>query len=150
MSSPAIARLASESPITGVPMTKAVFHEHNIGAALGSLHAHGTHQGRRSYEHPAAIRSAAAARNAGRSRTNVYSAAVRNVGVDSAQVRATQVRLTRGDLAPVAFTETLFVVFENGSSGSPDRPVFQIQMWRVMVLHPVVDPSSNGNPAKQT
>jgi beta-lactamase regulating signal transducer with metallopeptidase domain len=52
--------------------------------------------------------------------------------------------------APVGFTETLFVVVEGSQNGSSNQPVFQIQLWRVMVLHPVVDPNSNRIPAKQT
>ncbi len=63
---------------------------------------------------------------------------------------ASQVHLTSADLAPVAFTETLFVVVEGGQIGPSDHPVLQIQMWRVMVLHPVVDPDSNRIPAKRT
>jgi beta-lactamase regulating signal transducer with metallopeptidase domain len=59
------------------------------------------------------------------------------------------VRLTNSDFAPV-FTETLFVVIEGNENGNPDQPVLQIQLWRVMVFHPVVDPDSNRIPAKQT
>jgi beta-lactamase regulating signal transducer with metallopeptidase domain len=51
---------------------------------------------------------------------------------------------------PFAFTETLFVVIEGGTPGSPNQQAFQIQLWRVMVLHPVVDPNSNRIPSKQT
>ncbi len=65
-------------------------------------------------------------------------------------VRQTDVRLTSADATPVAFTETLFVVIEGSDDGSPDRPVYQIQLWRVMVLHPVVDPNSNRIPPKRT
>jgi hypothetical protein len=65
-------------------------------------------------------------------------------------VRQTDVRLTSADDTPVAFTETLFVVIEGSDDGSPDRPVYKIQLWRVMVLHPVVDPNSNRIPPKRT
>jgi hypothetical protein len=65
-------------------------------------------------------------------------------------VRQTDVRLTSADATPVAFTESLFVVIEGSDDGSPDRPVYQIQLWRVMVLHPVVDPNSNRIPPKRT
>ncbi len=51
---------------------------------------------------------------------------------------------------PVAFTETLFVVIQGNDSGFPDRPGFQIQLWRVMVLHPAVDPDANRLPTKKT
>jgi bla regulator protein blaR1 len=68
----------------------------------------------------------------------------------SASRAASMVRLTGADAAPFAFTETVFVVVEGSQQGRSDQPVFQIQMWRVMVLHPVVDPNSNRIPAKQT
>ncbi len=66
------------------------------------------------------------------------------------QRSATLVHLTSANAAPVAFTETLFVVVEGTQNGPSDEPVFQIQMWRVVVLHPAVDPDSNRIPAKQT
>jgi len=59
------------------------------------------------------------------------------------------VHLTNHDFAPV-FAETLFVVIEGSENGDPDQPVLQIQLWRVVVFHPVVDPDSNRIPAKQT
>ncbi len=139
MGSPAIARLANDSPIAGVPMTKALFHQQNAGVEPASSHTRRAHQGRRNYEHPAAIQSVTAEQNAGS-----------DTEARSAQAQTTDVRLPYGDAARVTFTETLFVVFESGTNGSSDRPVFQIQMWRVMVLHPVVDPNSNRIPAKQT
>jgi hypothetical protein len=49
---------------------------------------------------------------------------------------------------PLVFTETLFVVIEGSAPGSSCQPAFQIQMWHVMVLHPVIDP--NRTPSKQT
>jgi beta-lactamase regulating signal transducer with metallopeptidase domain len=60
------------------------------------------------------------------------------------------VHMTSANSAPVAFTETLFVVVEGAQNGPTEEPVLQIQMWRVVVLHPVVDPNSNRIPAKQT
>jgi hypothetical protein len=75
---------------------------------------------------------------------------VRDSNVHPTGVHVTDVRLTDANATPLAFTETLFVVIEGGYHGSPDNPVFQIQLWRVMVLHPVVDPSSNRIPPKQT
>jgi beta-lactamase regulating signal transducer with metallopeptidase domain len=58
--------------------------------------------------------------------------------------------LVNATAEPFAFTETLFVVIEGGESRSPGQPAFRIQLWRVMVLHPVVDPNSNRIPPKQT
>jgi hypothetical protein len=68
----------------------------------------------------------------------------------SSMIRSGDVRLTHTSAAPVAFTETLFVVIEGSPNDASNQPVYQIQWWRVMVLHPVVDPSSNRIPAKQT
>jgi len=62
----------------------------------------------------------------------------------------TNVRLPNPQVAPVAFTETFFVVIEGPGQGSSDQPVFQIQWWRVMVLHSAVDPDSNRIPPKKT
>jgi beta-lactamase regulating signal transducer with metallopeptidase domain len=64
--------------------------------------------------------------------------------------RPASARLASASSDPVTFTETLFVIVEGGNKGFPDEPVFQIQMWRVMVLHPVADPNSNKIPPKQT
>lgn len=64
--------------------------------------------------------------------------------------RQNNARLTNADAAPVAFTETLFVVVEGREPGFPDQPVYQVQLWRLVVLHPVVDPNNNKIPAKQT
>jgi hypothetical protein len=41
-------------------------------------------------------------------------------------------------------------VVVEGRKNVTDQPVFEIQLWRVMVLHPVVDPDSNKIPPKQT
>jgi len=56
--------------------------------------------------------------------------------------------LASANATPLVFTETLFVVIDAGTPSSNAQPAFQIQMWRVMVLHPVID--SNRIPAKQT
>ena len=77
-------------------------------------------------------------------------AAARVAKVRDSNVHPIEVRLTDANASPLAFTETLFVVIQGSDHGSPDNPVFQIQVWRVMVLHPVVDPSSNRIPPKQT
>jgi len=62
----------------------------------------------------------------------------------------TYVRLPNAVVTPVAFTQTFFVVIEEPGQGSSDQPVFQIQWWRVMVLHPAVDSDSNRIPPKKT
>ena len=68
----------------------------------------------------------------------------------SEQRTASLVHLTNANAAPLAFTETLFVVMEGSRSGPSEQPILQIQMWRVVILHPVVDPNSNRIPAKRT
>jgi hypothetical protein len=65
-------------------------------------------------------------------------------------IRPANVRLTHASAAPVAFTETLFLVIEGSRNDASNQPVYQIQLWRVMVLHPVVDPNNSRTPAKQT
>ena len=75
----------------------------------------------------------------------------------AAQASATQtdlaqtyVGLPNPLVTPVAFTETFFVVIEGPGQGTSDQPVFQIQWWRVMVLHPAVDSDSYRIPPKKT
>lgn len=51
---------------------------------------------------------------------------------------------------PLAFTETVFVVVEGGGPGEVVRPVYAIQVWRVMLLHQAVDPGSRTIPRKET
>jgi beta-lactamase regulating signal transducer with metallopeptidase domain len=75
---------------------------------------------------------------------NAHPAIVLPTGVSELNVH-----LTNSDFAPV-FTETLFVVIEGTENGNPDQPVFQIQLWRITVFHPVVNPDNNRIPAKQT
>jgi Zn-dependent protease with chaperone function len=62
---------------------------------------------------------------------------------------ADMVRLASANAAPAVFTETFFVVVQSGRNSSA-QPVLQIQMWRLTVLHPVIDPNSNRIPPKKT
>jgi beta-lactamase regulating signal transducer with metallopeptidase domain len=57
-------------------------------------------------------------------------------------VRLTNAGTTPASLTPVAFTETFFVVIEGSENETQDQTVYQIQLWRLTVLHPVVDISS--------
>jgi beta-lactamase regulating signal transducer with metallopeptidase domain len=75
--------------------------------------------------------------------------AVHQTMVQKTLVHETNARVTNADAVPVAFTETFFVVVEDRANGT-DQPVFQIQLWHVLVLHPAVDPDSNRIPPKQT
>jgi beta-lactamase regulating signal transducer with metallopeptidase domain len=66
------------------------------------------------------------------------------------QTAASMVHLANASAVPLAFTETLWVVFETTPDAPSDQPVYQIQLWHVVVLHPMVDPDSNRVPPKQT
>jgi len=61
----------------------------------------------------------------------------------------TDVRLTNATAVPVAFTQTFFVVVEGSENGLSEQPVYRIQLWRVTVFHPVVDPAGNRVPRKE-
>ena len=129
------ARVSTGLPIANVGASKAVFQRQPVRIVATTLNARAVPRSFESYERTALIQSPTAKRSVG------------------SMVRRANVRLTNADVTPLAFTaftETLFVVIESGENGSPDQPVYQIQLWRVMVLHPVVDPSSNRIPAKQT
>ncbi|MGA2746059.1 MAG: M56 family metallopeptidase [Candidatus Sulfotelmatobacter sp.] len=66
------------------------------------------------------------------------------------QGAATMVHLANTNAGSLAFTETFFVVIGSPEPVAFDQPVVQIQLWRVVVFHPVVDPNSNRIPPKQT
>lgn len=66
------------------------------------------------------------------------------------ELASSMFHLANVSATPLVFTETLFVVIEGSAPTSHTQPAFQIQMWRVMVLHPVIDSNSNRIPAKQT
>jgi hypothetical protein len=80
----------------------------------------------------------------------VRETSVRETSVRQTTVRQAGVRMTNADVTPVVFTETLWVVIEGRANGSSDQPVYQIQVWRVMVLHSGVDPAGTRIPPKQT
>jgi beta-lactamase regulating signal transducer with metallopeptidase domain len=63
---------------------------------------------------------------------------------------ASMVYLANMNAGSLAFTETFFVVFGSPEPGAFDEPVVQIQLWRVVVFHPVVDPNGGRTPPKQT
>ena len=54
------------------------------------------------------------------------------------------------DAGFVPFTETLFVVIEDGGNGVSDQPVYRIQMWHVLTFQQVLTPASNKAPQKET
>jgi len=106
--------------------SKALFHSEAPRIVATSLKARPVHHRLRTDEH-------------------IAFAHVRAGSVD----RQTNVRLTNATAVAVAFTQTFFVVVEGNGNGSPEQPVYQIQLWRVTVFHPVVDPDSNGVSRKE-
>ncbi len=111
-------------------VSKAVFQRQPVRVVPASLNTPAVHRNLKSYERTASIQSPTA-KPAG------------------SMVRHTNVRLTNQGATPVAFTETLFVVIEGSDNGSTDQPVYQIQLWRVMLLHQVVDSNGNRIPRKE-
>lgn len=63
---------------------------------------------------------------------------------------ATMVHMTRAESGIVPFTETLFVLIEDGGSALSNQPVYRIQMWHVLTFQQVLKPAGNKAPQKQT
>jgi hypothetical protein len=139
----AMSQFPSGTSTAPVAATKVMFHE---PARTARTRLHMTTQPRRK---SSLIESAKAKEAPERAVVAFrgFSSGVRSSEIDSKYLEPINAGLRSGEAPPVAFTETLFVVLENGNSS--DRRVVQIQMWRVMVLHPVVSPDSNKLPAKQ-
>jgi hypothetical protein len=55
----------------------------------------------------------------------------------------------RESAVPIAITETTLVIVEDNSRGSVVGTIYQIQMWRVTVLHPSIDQLNNRIPHKE-
>jgi len=75
-------------------------------------------------------------------------AAIRNRS--SRPEAAKMVHMTSVDSGFVPFTETLFVVVEDGGNAASEQPVYRIQMWRVLTFQQVLKPASNKAPQKET
>jgi Zn-dependent protease with chaperone function len=95
------------------------------------------------------VRAAAMRPNASIAHASIAHAAIVHAAIVPASLRRSEVGSGMPAAIPVAFTETIFVVVKGNEDGSADRAAIQIQMWRVVVLHPVVNPD-NRIPAKQT
>ena len=63
---------------------------------------------------------------------------------------AKMVHMTRVESSFVPFTETLFVVIEDGGNAASEQRVYRIQMWRVLTFQQVLKPASNKAPQKET
>ena len=123
--------IAAASPnLEGAHVSNAIFQRRQVRVVAASLKARAVHRSAQRYVRIASIQSAASSA--------------------SGMVRTANVRLTNASAAPVAFTETLFVVIEGSKNDASNHPVYQIQLWRVMVLHPAVDPNTSRIPAKRT
>lgn len=63
---------------------------------------------------------------------------------------ARMVHMTSVDSGFVPYSETLFVVIEDGGVPFSDQPVYRIQMWHVLTFQQVFKPASNKAPQKET
>ncbi|HEY4762356.1 MAG TPA: M56 family metallopeptidase [Candidatus Sulfotelmatobacter sp.] len=155
--------ISTESPIASVGATNAVLRRQPVRVVPASLRTGanpgGLESTRDSSEGAAVMPSLTAQRGESTIRqphlrqlhlrqTGVQQADTRQSGVP-ADVHSAYGQLTNASFIPVGFTETLIVVIEGSEDGLPDQPVYHIQLWRVMVLEPVIGPSGR-IPAKQT
>ena len=136
---------ASSVPVATVPASQAIFRQQPVRVVPASLKAGAVRRDPGTYEGKAPARS------------SVQPATLRRRGmveqtyVSQTNLRGTNFRHNQADITPVIFTDTTFFVIVGGRQNSPDdQPAYQIQLWRVLVLHPVVDSDSNRIPAKQT
>jgi bla regulator protein blaR1 len=63
--------------------------------------------------------------------------------------RANMVHLAGSKTHSAPVTQTIFVVIESGDNTVSGQPMYQIQMWRVTLFHPIVD-SGSQSPRKTT
>lgn len=123
---------ASAIPDAGrARISNAVFHSEPPRIVPTSLKVRSVHHRVRTEEHIGFVHAATAKQSTGN------------------MVLRTDVRLPNATAIPVAFIQTFLVVVEGSENGFPNQPVYQIQLWRVMVFHPVVNPESNRAPRKE-
>jgi beta-lactamase regulating signal transducer with metallopeptidase domain len=60
------------------------------------------------------------------------------------------VHFTGSTMSPVVSTQAVYLLVEHPQAGPFGEPVYQIQMWRVTVLHPAAHSASKEFPRKQT
>jgi hypothetical protein len=157
-------RVSTEVPIASGGATNAVFQRQPVRVVPARLRAganpRGPQSSRHSSEGAAGMPSLTAPRGesmirqphlrqTGVQQTDTRPSGVLPADVHLSDVHPTNVQLRNASFIPVGFTETLIVVIEGSEAGLPDQPVYHIQLWRVMVLEPVVDPNRR-IPAKQT
>jgi beta-lactamase regulating signal transducer with metallopeptidase domain len=138
---------AAEVSAANASATQAMMHERPARIVQASLNLRETHHESQNSARAVAMQSPTSEPRTG-SMVQPNNDSQNNARQNNA--RQINARLTNADAAPVAFTETLFVVVEGREPGFPDQPVYQVQLWRLVVLHPVVNPNNNKIPAKQT
>ena len=70
--------------------------------------------------------------------------------VEDPFVESGLVHFTGSNTSSVVSTQAVYLVVEHPQAGPFGEPVYQIQMWRVTLLHPAVHSSSKEFPRKQT
>jgi beta-lactamase regulating signal transducer with metallopeptidase domain len=81
-------------------------------------------------------------------KVQAHTAAIHNKA--SRPEAAKMVHMTSVDSSFVPFTETLFVVIEDGGSEFSEQPVYRIQLWHVLTFQQVLKPASHKAPQKET
>jgi bla regulator protein blaR1 len=137
-----VASSSTATSLAAVPKTRAVFQPQPVHFIPASLNTRPVHRNSGAYEGKALRKHIAAAKSSG--------SAMAQTDLHRTGIELTNVRLNQAEVAPVVFTNTFFVIVDHGENGAVDQAVYQIQVWRVMILHPVADPGSNKIPAKQT
>jgi Zn-dependent protease with chaperone function len=150
--SPGSGQVANTMPIANRSGSQAVFERQPVRAVPTGRNAGAVHRSLDGDERSALIPSRNAKRSAASMvrEISVRETSVRETSVRQTTVLQTSFRTTNADVTPIVFTETLWVVIGGRANGSSDQPVYQIQLWRVMVLHSGVNPGSNRIPPKQT
>jgi len=75
-------------------------------------------------------------------------AAIRGRGSRPQASKMVHMTSVESDFVP--FSETLFVVIDDGGSSLSNQPVYHIQMWRVLTFEQVIKPASSKAPQKET
>jgi beta-lactamase regulating signal transducer with metallopeptidase domain len=132
----------STPSLAAVPKTRGVFRPQPVRFIPASLNMRSVHRNSGAYEGKALRKHTAAAKRPG--------SVIAQTDLHRTGIELTNVRLNQAKVTPVVFTNTFFVIVDDGENGAADQTVYQIQVWRVLVLHPVADPGSNKIPAKQT
>lgn len=139
---PVVEGSSPRTPAATVSATTAAFTQGPVRVVPASLRMGPVHRSLRTDQGKPLVRPGKATKRAG--------SMVAQAGVHHGDVGLTNAKLDEADITPVVFTNTFFVVVESDENGTAGQPVYQIQWWRVVVLHPAVDSDRNKIPAKQT